>query len=315
MLAQADPLRWQAHPEVWLLVACVVGLGLYATRVIGPKVVEPGEPVATFRQKAFFTAGVLVLWLGSDWPMHDLAEQYLYSMHMVQHFLLTYVMPPLFLLAIPTWLARLVVPPGSGLYPWLRRLAHPVVAAIVFNALTIATHWTVVVNTSVEVGPFHYVVHTVIVASAFLVWTPVCGPWPELRISVPAQMVYLFLLSVIPTVPGAWLTLAERAVYSVYDTSERIWGVTVTEDQQYAGLFMKVGGGMYLWGIIVVLFFRWALGQERTTSPARIVRLEDGIGAGEDPAPAPAADAQSQRNVEAAATGAATAQATRTSQA
>ena len=34
-----------------------------------------------------------VLWLGADWPIHDLAERYLYSMHMAQHLLFTLVAP------------------------------------------------------------------------------------------------------------------------------------------------------------------------------------------------------------------------------
>ena len=58
------------------------------------------------------------------------------------------------------------------------------------------------VNTSVENALVHYVVHTALVSTAFLLWMPVCGPLPELRISYPAQMLYLFVTSIIPTVPA-----------------------------------------------------------------------------------------------------------------
>ena len=45
---------------------------------------------------------------------------------------------------------------------WIRRLSHPVVAGGVFNFVVILTHLTPVVNYSVENGPFHYLVHTVV---------------------------------------------------------------------------------------------------------------------------------------------------------
>ena len=57
---------------------------------------------------------MVLLWLASDWPVHDIAEEYLYSAHMIQHLLLTFVVPPLFLLATPEWLARLVVGRGTA---------------------------------------------------------------------------------------------------------------------------------------------------------------------------------------------------------
>ena len=59
------------------------------------------------RQKICFWSGLFVLWAVTDWPMHDIAEERLYWIHMVQHSVLTVVVPPLMLLAIPTWLARL----------------------------------------------------------------------------------------------------------------------------------------------------------------------------------------------------------------
>jgi putative membrane protein len=184
-------------------------------------------------------------------------------MHMVQHLVLTLVMPPLFLLATPTWLARAVV--GEGAFAaWLRRFAKPVVAGLLFNATVALTHWPTIVNTSVEIGPFHYVVHLVVVTTAFLMWMPVCGPIPEWRISQPAQMVYLFVMSILPTVPAGWLTFADRAVYDAYDHSQRLWGISVVDDQQMAGLVMKTAGGLYLWGVIASIFFRWAAQHERT---------------------------------------------------
>jgi hypothetical protein len=66
------------------------------------------------------------------------------------------------------------------------------------------------------------------------------------------------MMSVVPTVPAAWLVFAEGAVYSAYDIPERLWGLSVTDDQQIAGVVMKLIAGFYIWGLIVGLFFKWA---------------------------------------------------------
>jgi putative membrane protein len=242
---------------VLLLVGAVVAMGVWAVRVIGPKVVPAGEPIVSAGQRRWFAAGVGVLLVASMWPMHDISEQRLYAVHMVQHTLLAFVVPPMFLLATPRWLAELVVGRGT----WLRHLCHPVVAGGTFSVVTIFLHWQWTVNTSVTNGAVHYGLHVLLVTVALLMWVPVCGPLHELRLSLPGQMIYLFIMSIIPTVPAAWLTLADGAVYEAYDHGPRLWGLSVTTDQQLAGLFMKLVAGFYLWGIIIVLFFRWA-GQE-----------------------------------------------------
>jgi putative membrane protein len=209
----------------------------------------------------------VLLWLSADWPVHDVGERYLYAVHMVQHLVLTLVVPPVMLLATPEWLARLVVGQGR-VERAVRRMARPVPAALAFNALVLLSHWQVIVNGASSNGLFHYGVHTLLVTSAVLFWIPVCGPFPELRISPPAQMLYLFVTSIVPTVPGAWLTFAEGAVYSAYDIPQRLWGVSVTTDQQVAGLLMKLAGGTYLWVLITVIFFRWASREHGQPQPA-----------------------------------------------
>ncbi len=202
-------------------------------------------------------ATVLLL-VSADWPVHDIAEEHLYAVHMVQHLVITFIVPPLFLLATPAWLARLLILDEGRGSRILRRMAHPVVAGVLFNGLTALTHWSGVVQWSFDSGAFHYGVHLALFLSALLMWVPVAAPLPELRISVPGQMIYLFLMSVIPTIPAAWLTFAEGTVYRHYDDGYEAFGVTVRSDQQAAGLIMKLLGGFYLWGIIIVKFIGYS---------------------------------------------------------
>ena len=272
-LAATDAWRFQFHPEVWLLVAAVVGLGIYVVRVVAPVAVQPGVAAITRRQRLYFIAGVALLWVSADWPMHDIAEEYLYSVHMVQHLLISFVVPPLLLMAVPEWLARLIVVDGSRSARVIRRLVHPLVAAVVFNALQGLMHWNALVELSVRSGPFHYTMHLLMFASALAMWMPVVGPLRELHLSEPAKMVYLFAMSIVPTVPAAWLTFAEGSVYPIYDHAQRLWGISVTTDQQAAGAVMKVLGGFYLWTLIAIRFFRYSVAQRHADAEERRLRV------------------------------------------
>ena len=249
-----DPLAFQWHPEVWLLVGFLTAAYVYMVRVIGPKAVGPGQPVVTRTNIVTFVGAMLLLWASSDWPLHDISEEYLYSAHMVQHMSLSYFVPPLALMATPTWLARVLLGDG-GLYRTVKWFAHPVVAGVLFNASVMILHIPMLVNESVQNGPLHYLLHVMVVSTSLLMWMPVCGPVPEFRIGVAGAMIYLFLQSVVPTVPAAWLTFAEGVVYQAYDTPVRLGGISVVDDQQLAGAIMKTAGGLYLWAIIIFLFF------------------------------------------------------------
>ncbi len=275
-LAAQGPLQWQPHLEVWVLLAAVLSLGFYVTRIIQPKMVAAGEAAISRRQKGSFLAAMVVLALASDWPVHDLAEEYLFSIHMVQHLVLTLIMPPLFLLATPAWLVRLVF--GAGrVGALISAVGRPLFAGLLYNALVVLTHAAPVVNASVKVGPLHYLLHSALVVSALLMWNPVCGPVRELRLSLPTQMAYLFGMSVIPTIPAAFLTVAENPLYRAYERGDyRLWGINIVQDQQAAGLIMKLGGGFYLWSIIIVLFVRWSSRHqdEARGTPVRVLTYE-----------------------------------------
>jgi putative membrane protein len=254
-LTEVQPWKFQWHPEVWLLVVFLVAAYTYMVRVIGPKAVPDGVEPVTRRNKLAFGAALLMLWVASDWPMHDISEEYLYSAHMLQHMMLSYFLPPLALLATPTWLMRVLI--GNGrFYDVVKFMTKPVVAGVLFNVVIMVTHVPLVVSKSVESGPLHYSLHFAVVMLSLLMWMPVAGPLPELRIGPLGKCIYLFLQSVVPTVPAAWLTFADGAVYKSYDIPIRVFGWGVTEDQQLAGAIMKTGGSIFLWALVIFIFFK-----------------------------------------------------------
>ncbi len=158
-------------------------------------------------------------------------------------------------MATPEWLLRVLV--GNGrFYRVVVFFTRPVVAAVLFNAIVIVTHIPGVVAASVGSGPLHYSLHFAVVIFSLLMWMPVVGPFPELQISPIGKCIYLFIQSLVPTIPAAWLTFADGAVYKTYDQPIRVWGLSVVFDQQLAGAIMKTGGGIFLWAVIIYIFFK-----------------------------------------------------------
>jgi putative membrane protein len=252
---------WHPHADVWLLLG-----GLWAAYLVAWRrraALAPTAREERRRRTVLFTAGMALLLLSSDWPVHDLAEQRLYSVHMVQHLVYTLVAAPLIVAGVPAWMWRSLLRPVpiGALFGFLTR---PVVALLVFNGVLLFTHWPEVVDASVGSEWTHFGLHVLVFGSAVVMWWPVLSPLPERpALAPPVQMVYLFLQSLAPTIPASFLTFGSSPLYPVYETFPRMWGLSALNDQLIAGLIMKIAGGLILWGFIAVIFFNWHA-RERT---------------------------------------------------
>ena len=248
------------HLSVWLVIG---GLELAYLWTIRRHKLRTSAPGASRRQITLFSLGVGLLFLGAQWPMHDLAEGYLYSAHMVQHMLFMYFAPPLLIAGTPVWMLRKMLAPRP-VAAVARRLLRPVPAIILFNAVLLLTHWPAIVELSVRSELFHFGAHFLLLASALVMWWPIVSPLPELpALPAPVQLAYLFVQSLAPNVPAAFLTFGSTPLYPVYATFPRIWNVGVMTDQLMAGLIMKLAGTAYLWTLMTVIFFRWHAREER----------------------------------------------------
>jgi putative membrane protein len=108
----------------------------------------------------------------------------------------------------------------------------------------------------------------VLFVSSLVVWLPIVSPLPEIPRLVPVvRMLYLFAWSVVPTVPASFLTFGSKPLYSFYEHVPHLYGLSTLQDQQLAGLIMKIGAGLLLWMIIAVVFFRWASEEEHGNTP------------------------------------------------
>jgi putative membrane protein len=257
---------WTAHPDVWLVIGMLAaGYAIALTR-LGPRV-APTTPIVSRFQVVCFGLGLTAMWIASDWPVHDVAEGYNYSVHMVQHLVFTMVAAPLLLLGTPAWLARWLLGPPKLLHA-VRLLARFVPALLIFNVVLVVTHWPWMVNQSLQSGFVHFGLHVVLFASSLVVWLPVVSPLPEVpRLQPVLRMLYLFTWSIVPTVPASFLTFGSSPLYKFYEGAPHLFGLSTLEDQQLAGLIMKIAAGLLLWMVIAVVFFRWAAEEDRASTP------------------------------------------------
>jgi putative membrane protein len=268
-IAVAYP-SWQPHVEAWLLVGALAAS--YAVTVVrlGPRYTAPGRAAITRLQGVSFSLGALAVLVAASWPIHDIAEGYNYSIHMVQHLLLSMIAAPLLLLGTPAWLARVILRPPSRVFRLVRFLSRFLPALLVFNVVLVFTHWPALVNFSLQNGFAHFLVHALIFLSALIVWMPVVSPLPEIpRLSPLPRMLFLFAQSVVPTLPASFLTFGSTPLYSYYEHVHHLWGMSTLDDQRIAGLIMKIGAGLLLWLLIAVIFFRWAGEEDRRIAARR----------------------------------------------
>jgi len=246
---------FHTHPDSWALLGAIELAYLFAVR--GGR--------ASRRQITLFTCGVGVLLIGSDWPIHDLAEQSLYFVHMIQHLLFTLVAAPLLLLGTPEWLARSLLKRTRLMRP-VQWIGRPIPNLIQFNLILVLSHWPLIVDGTLRDHPLHFVAHAVLVVSAVIMWLPICSPLPEIpQARPPTKMLYLFMQTIVPTVPASFLTFGSAPLYHFYEHVPRLWGMSALTDMQLACLIMKIVGGLYLWTIIGVIFFRWYNAEEKTS--------------------------------------------------
>jgi putative membrane protein len=261
MLAWAP--TWTPHPDVWLILGMLVAAYVLAAFRVGPNHVLPGTPAVTRRQAFFFAGGMLTLWIASDYPLHDIAEQSMYSFHMIQHLTISMLAVPLLLLGTPGWMMRALLKP-RWLFRTLRFTSRFFPAIVIFNVVLVLSHWPAVVNATVGNGFEHFLAHCVIFLAAVSVWMPIVSPIPEIPRFSPIQaMTFLFTQSVVPTIPASFLTFGTSPLYDAYINKPKMFGATALSDQQFSGLIMKIGAGLLLWSIITVIFFKWSTDEDR----------------------------------------------------
>ncbi|HEU4698738.1 MAG TPA: cytochrome c oxidase assembly protein [Gemmatimonadales bacterium] len=257
--AVAGPFTWawSIHPSV------VIGTGLLGAVYcwgIGPWRRRRGLPPARPGQITAFGVAMLLLLGSLNGPVHDLSDDYLFWVHMVQHMVLTLIWPPLLIYSIPGWLLEpaLAVP---GVRRVARVLTQPVVAALIFTVTFAAWHVQQYYELMMEVHGVHVATHILFMVASVILWFPVLSPLAEFpRLAPGKAMLYLFLSSIPMQIVAAILTFADTPLYPWYVAAPRVpqlGNLSALEDLTVGGLIMWIPGNLYMFGAIALQFRRW----------------------------------------------------------
>ena len=239
------------HPEVILAAAAAAGLYARAMRWVRP----------TRLQAVSFVGALLALLGALNGPLHDLSDWYLFSAHMVQHLVLTLVVPVLLLIGLPAEMLDALLRPLLAWRPTaavLRTVTRPLPAFALYAVGLIGWHLPTPYNVALERHGWHVVEHLVLLATAVLGWWPVLSPSRALpALPYAAQLLYLFVFGMPMTVVAAMITGAEQVLYPFYETAPRIVDLTPLADQRLGGIIMWVPSGLIPLAAFTIVFFRW----------------------------------------------------------
>jgi putative membrane protein len=281
--------NWTVHPSTVIGIAALGGLYLWRARALDDeerretsggsdaafdalvaRIATPSRRAPSGLQRFAFFAGLFVMFLSLNGPVHDLSDYYLFSAHMVQHLLLALVVPPLLLGGTTGAMLRPLIRRArvAALARWATRAA---IAYALFNVTMAVWHVPEVYGTALAYHPVHIAQHLTMMATAVLMWWPILSPLPELpRLAYPGQMLYCFLMSLPMSVIAIYITMADHVLYPAYSSAPRVWGISPQMDQYLGGLIMWIPGGLFFYVVMTFVFFKWAQRQEDTTASAQV---------------------------------------------
>ena len=254
--------RWSIHPSTVLGIAALGVLYLWVARRV--------EEKPTGLQQGYFFSGLFVMFASLNGPIHDLSDGYLFSAHMVQHLVLTLLMPPLLIAGVP----------GGMLRPALRNrrvaavarfITKPVACFVIFNVIIAAWHLPPLYNAAMANHDIHILEHLMFMAGAVLMWWPLLSPLPELpRLAYPGQMLYSWLMTIPMSITAVYIAMADSVLYPAYAAAPRILPLSPLEDQLLGALIMWIPGGLVFYIIMTVIFFKWNARGEDSTAGAQV---------------------------------------------
>lgn len=235
----------------WTLV-CVFALGLYLAAVI--RLARRGDRWPIGRTISW-VLGIAFLFYTTNGALNAY-EQYMFSVHMLAHMMLTMLIPLMLVLGAPITLAlRATEKRTDGSWggrewimwavqtPYSKFITHPAVAAVVFAGSLWVFYFTPIARwaASEHLGHQWMIIHFLIAGYLFSLSMIGIDPVPY-RFPYPLRLVTLFATMAshaffgVTIMTGDGLMLADW-----YGAMGRTWGATPLEDQ-------STGGGI-AWGI------------------------------------------------------------------
>lgn len=248
-------LHW--HTEPFLLLGILVPLWLYFLAIGPGRSYFTSEPFPL--GKAFiFTLGVSLIYLTVGSPLDQIAEQYLFSMHMVQHMLLIYAIPFLLFWGTPTWLIDRILEKFPSLLRYIAPFLNPAIGGFLFTFSYTIWHIPVLYDAAINDKVIHILEHlNMFVTGAMMLWS-IASPSELLKPSPHGvKMLYIFVLMIGQLPVFAFLSFSDEVLYVSYEFAPRIWGLSAVQDQILGGVVMKLSNMVVSVSVLTVSFYQW----------------------------------------------------------
>jgi len=231
--------------------------------------------LAPWSRAVLFCTGVAVTLFALVGPIDTVGEEYLQSVHMLQHVLVADLGVALTLVAVRGPLAVFFLPRGL-LAPlahthWVRRALAisltPWVSYVVWVGVLVAWHVPPVYETALSNQLVHTIEHLSFVAAGLLVWTQIVDPTGHRRLSVGERAGYTALVFWTGQILAYAVAFSPEVLFDPYlEQPDRLLGLSPLTDQKLAAVVMMVEQALTL-GVAFVLLYRRA-SAERTADPA-----------------------------------------------
>jgi putative membrane protein len=260
LLATAPNDLWRAWSfDPLALVAAAVALAFFGQ---GWRRLHARRPeLAPWTRIPLFCAGVAIVVLGIVSPLDAIAEEYLQSVHMVQHVLIADLGVALALVAVRGPLSLFFLPRdllaplarARPLRSTLSFLLRPRVAVPLWVGVLVAWHVPTLYDAALRHPAIHRVEHLSFVLVGALVWTLLIDPSGHRRLTLNGRIglaLVLFWLGQLLAYP---FVFGFEPFYDVYtEQPERLFGLSPLADQKLAGVVMMTEQALTL-GVALVL--------------------------------------------------------------
>ncbi|MBQ1001466.1 cytochrome c oxidase assembly protein [Streptomyces nigra] len=264
-------LAWSTDP--FFLIACLVGLGLYAWGVVRLRRRGDAWPVT---RTVSYVVGVLTVLLVMCTGLNDYG-MVMFSVHMVQHMVISMLSPILILLGAPVTLALRALPPAARgskgprelllalLHSrYMRIVTHPAFTIPIFVASLYALYFTPLFDTLMgsKTGHTAMMVHFLAVGVVFF-W-PIIGvdPGPH-RPGHLMRMLELFAGMPFHAFFGIALMMGSVPMVETFKNPPASLGIDALSDQGAAGgiawAFSEIPSVL----VLIALLFQWYRSEQR----------------------------------------------------